>query len=122
MREAGLLLKFEEMNKLPDKCAESRKRLVTSHALTIPDISASFLIFGVGIITSIFVFYLEYSWPCGKKITTKTETPGGFYGSQLTETFNNSVIFNPTKHFSDEAYGTSDKFRNKTRKSEIVVG
>ena len=57
MREAGLLLKFEDMNKLPDKCAESRKRMVTSHALTIPEISATFLILGVGIITSLFVFY-----------------------------------------------------------------
>ena len=71
MREAGLLLKFEDMNRLPDKCAESRKSLVTSHALTIPEISASFLILAVGIITSLFVFYLEYSWPCAKNMTTK---------------------------------------------------
>ena len=71
-REAGLLLKFEDMNKLPDdQCAESRKRMVTSHALTIPEISAAFLILGVGIITSLFVFYLEYSWPCTRNITTK---------------------------------------------------
>ena len=71
MREAGLLLKFEDMNKLPDKCAESRKHMGKSHALAIPEISAAFLILGVGIITSLFVFYLEYSWPCARNITTK---------------------------------------------------
>ena len=126
MREAGLLLKFEEMNKLPDKCAESRKRLVTSHALRIPEISASFLILGVGIITSIFVFYLEYSWPCGRKITTKIKTCDGCHENQLNETTNmyNSDIFNRTKYFTGGIYrtGTSDKFRIKTRKSEIVIG
>ena len=54
MDEGGLLLKFEKImiHALPDKCAKRLLEMAKSHAITLPEVMASFLLCGVGILTS----------------------------------------------------------------------
>ena len=71
MEEGGLLLKFEKMHALPDKCAERRLEMAKSNAITLPEVMAAFILLGVGILASCVMFFLELLYSCVRSIISQ---------------------------------------------------
>ena len=59
MSESGLLLKFEEMHRLPTKCSRKLRKATSSQTLSLEDIVAPFTVFSIGMVTATFALVTE---------------------------------------------------------------
>ena len=79
MKEAGLLQRFKEIHKMPDKCRLRKVKMAEIRALTLPEVMAAFIILGVGLATAMFVFFLESVLSCVRRFAIHFKNKFGFY-------------------------------------------
>lgn len=60
MIESGVLLKFEKMNRLTNRCEGRKLESKKFQPLTIPEVMATFIILGIGICAASIIFLLEF--------------------------------------------------------------
>ena len=60
MSATGLLLKFKEMHKLPDRCKTKKLEMSRFHSATMTETVVAFLVLGVGISAASIILVLEH--------------------------------------------------------------